>query len=216
MNWKKGYFRLFISHISSAKPEATELAKILKDRFAVDAFVAHKTIKATADWQDEIEEALKSAHAFLAMLSYGFSKSYWCNQELGWALGLNSLVISLRAGEDPKGFVGRVQGLAGVKDNVPKTAERIFKVLASHKKTAAKMALIQSMRLRDTPPNSSWAVIEHYIGPQLERCNDFSDRALDILEDAFRKNSDVSTSYHLGKVKEILTTHGRTVPKYEP
>ena len=51
--WVPGYFRLFISHLSPFKGTAAQLQTALLD-FGITAFVAHKDIEPTKEWQDEI------------------------------------------------------------------------------------------------------------------------------------------------------------------
>jgi len=38
-------------------------------------------------WQAQIEHALRSMQAFVAIVHPEFNSSAWCNQEVGWALG---------------------------------------------------------------------------------------------------------------------------------
>src|SRR4051794_31447727 len=111
MAWKEDYFRLFISHVSPLHERAADIAAFLDKRYNVHGFVAHKDIEPTTQWQNEIEAALNTADALVALLSPGFSASFWCNQEVGWALGRSCLPISVRLGEDPRGFVGKFQAV---------------------------------------------------------------------------------------------------------
>lgn len=98
--WATGHFRLFISHLSENKLSATKLKAALEP-LGISAFVAHEDIKPTAEWQDEIERALFSMDALAAILSEGFEKSKWTDQEIGVALGRNVLVLPIRYGIDP-------------------------------------------------------------------------------------------------------------------
>ena len=103
-------FRIFISHISNDKDKATRLKVCLSDH-AISGFVAHEDIHPTLEWQVEIERALHSMDAFLAIHTVGFSKSMWTQQEIGFAVGRGTKVISLRMGEDPTGFISKRQAL---------------------------------------------------------------------------------------------------------
>lgn len=209
MAWEPDYFRLFISHVSASHALASQIATMLRDGFGIHAFVAHADIEPTADWQNEIEAALKSMDAMLALLTPGFSASLWCNQEVGWALGRGCLAISLRAGEDPRGFVGRFQGVPAGDGNVVMIADHIFDVLVKHPATAVRVGVITSLRLRRA---SSWESIRYDIGPQLARLTQITPEILNNLEAAFPENGYVRTSHYIGHVRTLLVNNGRQVP----
>ncbi|MFN4024982.1 MAG: toll/interleukin-1 receptor domain-containing protein [Hyphomonas sp.] len=91
-NWKGTTdFRLFISHISKDKGIATRLKEALHAHH-ISGFVAHEDIHPTKAWQDEIERALNSMHAMVAVHTLGFSESVWTQQEIGFALGRRTKV----------------------------------------------------------------------------------------------------------------------------
>lgn len=106
--WKPGYVRVFVSHSAIHKKFIGEVA----DELAVSgihAFVAHDTMEVEQPWQEQIEDALRSMQAFVAVLHPEFSASPWCQQEVGWALGRGVPKYVLRAPADPAGFIGRMQ-----------------------------------------------------------------------------------------------------------
>ena len=110
--WKKGYFRLFLSHISQYKKGASRLQRKLEE-FAISAFVAHEDIEPTKEWQGEIERALSSMEALGALLTEGFKESDWTVQKIGFALGKGVPVVAIRNGMDPFGFFGKWQAIQG-------------------------------------------------------------------------------------------------------
>ena len=66
-NWTNATdFRLFISHISKHKDKATRLKDCLAP-YAIAGFVAHEDILPTLEWQNEIERALYTMDAFVAI-----------------------------------------------------------------------------------------------------------------------------------------------------
>ena len=83
------------------------------DRYGVSCFVAHEDIEPTKEWQDEIEGALFSMDALVALLTERFSESCWTDQEIGIAYGRGVPVVPVRLGTDPYGFIGKYQALAG-------------------------------------------------------------------------------------------------------
>ena len=82
--WGTAGYRVFLSHKDSVKKTATTLKEGLRV-FGVSAFVAHKDIHPTKQWQDEIEAALASMDAFVAFMSKTFHDSNWTDQEVGYA-----------------------------------------------------------------------------------------------------------------------------------
>ncbi|WP_029151243.1 toll/interleukin-1 receptor domain-containing protein [Microbacterium indicum] len=106
--WKPGYVRLFLSHSARHKKFIGQVA----DELAVSgihAFVAHDTMEYELPWQEQIEEALRSMQAFVAVTHAEFLDSAWCHQEIGWALGRGVPKYVVRAPADPTGFIGRTQ-----------------------------------------------------------------------------------------------------------
>ncbi len=131
-------FRLFISHISKDKHRATRLKECLKP-YAINGFVAHEDIQPTLEWQMEIERALNSMDAFIAIHTPGFSNSFWTQQEIGFAVGRGVKIISFKMGEDPTGFISKRQALARGQRTAEEIAVEIDKLLAADDLTAAKL-----------------------------------------------------------------------------
>jgi len=132
--WQPNHFRLFLSHISTFKVKTAQLQKILKE-YGISSFVAHEDIEPTQEWQDEIETALHSMDALCAILTQNFNESAWTDQEVGVAVGRGVLIIPIRKGMDPYGFIGKYQGMQGDGKTIRKVAEGIFKILSNHPKT---------------------------------------------------------------------------------
>jgi len=136
--WKPGHFRLFLSHLASFKKQTTMLQAALK-RYAISSFVAHVDIEPSKEWQEEIESALHTMDALVAVLMPGFKESNWCDQEVGFAVGRGVLVVPLRRELDPYGFIGKYQGIQAVGKTVGQVADEIFQVLVRSGKTRAKV-----------------------------------------------------------------------------
>jgi hypothetical protein len=132
--WTSGHFRLFISHLAKYREEAGDLRACLKD-FGISGFVAHNDIEPTLEWQNEIESALATCNAMVALMREGFHASKWTDQEIGCAMGRDRLVIAVRLGEDPYGFIGRFQGISGSALTSPQMATLIFDILKKNGKT---------------------------------------------------------------------------------
>lgn len=136
-DWRNGYFRMFISHITPMKQKASNLKTALEE-YGITSFVAHEDINPTKEWQKEIQRALNSMDCMSAMLYDGFHQSYWCDQEVGVALGRSITVLPLILDHDPYGFLGEYQGIK-IKGMRPMDlANKIFTILCDNSNTRNK------------------------------------------------------------------------------
>ncbi len=126
--WQPGFFRLFASHISADRVLVSEVRTALQ-RYGIDTFVAHMDIEPTEEWQNAIEQALRTCHALAAFLTPNFHDSLWTDQEVGFVYGRGVLVLSLRMDRDPYGFLYKTQGLPCAEETPEQIAERILDVL---------------------------------------------------------------------------------------
>ncbi|MGD0712967.1 MAG: toll/interleukin-1 receptor domain-containing protein [Gaiellaceae bacterium] len=129
--WEPGYFRLFIAHSSLQTLEVGELKVALRD-YGIDGFVAHADIEPTQEWRDVIEVALRTCEAFAAYLTPDFHPSMWTDQEIGVALARGILVIPIRKGATPYGFMGKYQALPGANKGAARLAQDIAGIVAQH------------------------------------------------------------------------------------
>lgn len=139
--WQKDRLRLFFSHTHPNKKLAAEIRADLLDK-GVDLFVAHEMIEPTKEWMGEISVALATCDAMVALLTSDFADSAYCDQELGFALSRDVLIIPIRHGADPHGFISKFQALPGDTSQLAShnLAGAIFEVLVASPKTAAKLA----------------------------------------------------------------------------
>lgn len=138
-NWSDGKgFRLFISHLAKDKDKATRLRDCLAPHH-ISAFVAHQDVHPTALWQVEIERALFSMDAFLAVHTKGFSQSMWVQQEVGFAIARRVKIISLKMGEDPCGFISKHQALPRLNRNAEDIAKEVNTLLLSDDRTLTRL-----------------------------------------------------------------------------
>ena len=108
--WGDEGFRLFLSHKTEVKQQTAKLKEDLKF-FGISCFVAHEDIHPTQEWLNEIENALSSMDALVALMTENFHDSLWTDQEVGFAFGRGVPIISVRLGKDPYGFIGKFQAL---------------------------------------------------------------------------------------------------------
>jgi hypothetical protein len=138
-NWiDTNCFRLFISHIAKEKEKATRLKACLWP-YSISGFVAHEDIYPTLEWQNEIERALHTMDAFIAVHTPGFSASFWTQQEIGFAFGRGVKIISFKMGEDPTGFISKRQALARRQRTAEEIAKEIDSLLSADELTATKL-----------------------------------------------------------------------------
>lgn len=144
-------FRLFISHISKDKLKATRLKECLAP-YGIAGFVAHEDILPTLEWQVEIERGLRTMDAFIAVHTPGFRESFWCQQEVGFALGSGKKIISFKMGEDPTGFISKHQALARRDRSAEDIAKEIDGLLALDPRTRDRLAEARAALIAEDIP----------------------------------------------------------------
>ena len=122
MDSHQDYIKLFISHFSSDREKAKDLAEKLNN-YGISAFVSGDSIQPGQEWQKEIIRNLQSMDVMLAFITdnfecprtekeIGFSNSPWTNQEIGFALGQQTPIISLKLeNTNPCGFLATCQAM---------------------------------------------------------------------------------------------------------
>jgi hypothetical protein len=113
--------------------------KTLLRSYGIDGFVAHDDIEPTREWQDVIESALATCEALLAWLTEDFPGSRWTDQEVGFCVGRSVLVIPVRRGLDPYGFIYKYQGIQGAGKAMQVIASEVRRILVTHQLTATRM-----------------------------------------------------------------------------
>ncbi|MEP0339902.1 MAG: TIR domain-containing protein [Alphaproteobacteria bacterium] len=129
--WKSGYVRLFVSHRDHIKIYARQLADLL-DGYGVSAFVAHETIEPMTTWRHEIIKGLETMEIMLAIVTDDFHQSFWTNQEVGFALGRGTPIISLKVQEsEPPGFIEEKQAVRGSLTDPSPSASAVYNLIAN-------------------------------------------------------------------------------------
>jgi TIR domain len=188
--WLPGRMRLFISHLAAFREEAASLQYALR-RHEISAFVAHNDIAPTAEWQDVILSALATADAMVVLMRDGFHESNWTDQEIGYAMGRGILVVTVRLGPDPYGFIGRFQALNGNGKEMTLLALELFEIFRTHKQTRRRMteALVSDFELAD-----SFAMAKSAVS-KLEQAVYWDDSLSERCRTAVQSNSQVSGSF---------------------
>jgi hypothetical protein len=169
--WSGDGLRLFISHIHDYADHAGALRRELATR-SIDGFVAHDAIKPTEEWLQVILYALRTCDACLALLSPGFRDSAWTDQEVGFCMARDRLVIPVEYGVTPYGFLGTYQALPVKKGQTeadislavfellvrkPQTRDAMARVLVQRwARTASYHAARENYSFLKTIPQEAW------------------------------------------------------------
>ena len=154
--WQPGHFRLFLSHLSSFRGRTSALQRALKV-FGVSSFVAHVDIRPTRKWEQEIENALFSMDALVAILMPGFKASDWTDQEVGVAVGRGVPIIPIMKGLTPYGFIAKYQGFDAGGKSVGQVSRAIVDILLENEMSGNKMwtALVDTLAIAPTESEAS-------------------------------------------------------------
>ncbi len=192
--WKDGMFRVFISHLAVERAFAADLQKELC-RYGIYCFVAHKDIEPTKAWQDEIEAALQTCDALIALLHPNFHASNWTDQEIGYAMGRGIPTFAVRFGQDPYGFLARFQAFNGLGKQVGELAGELFGALMKHPSTRCQIAesLVNLFEL-----SGSFAQSKERIG-YLEQVEYLDSHLASRIQLAAKENFQIKDSWGVGQ-----------------
>ncbi len=202
--WLDNHLRLFVSHLAKRKKQAALLQENLLS-YQISSFIAHVDIEPTKKWQDEIELALSTADALVALLTPGFHESKWTDQEIGFAMGRSLPILSIRLGEEPYGFLAREQAIQGIEVTEDKLARSIFNVFVKNKQTQKRMA--ESLAYRFAESNAYATAKSNFA--LLEKTEYWDKRLSAQVKRAVKENSQVSDAWYIPeKVQTFFKAKG--------
>jgi hypothetical protein len=187
--WDDGAYRVFFSHKSEAKTETADLKARLKI-FGISCFVAHEDIHPTEAWQEEIENALASMDAFVAVMTASFHDSDWTDQEVGYAVARGVPIVAAKLGRDPYGFIGKFQALRTSWSTAPEDIVRVL--LKSDRMLSAYLLAIKECRSFDMGNMQSKV---------LDAITAMSPSQIDDLVAAYNGNSELRGSFGFNGTK---------------
>ena len=210
--WKSDHIRLFISHRDIHKLQAKSLANSLEE-YGISSFVAHDTIEPMTTWQNEIIRGLETMEIMLVYLTDDFHESVWTNQEVGFALGRNIPIISLKLElTDPKGFIGEKQALKNNIHNAYQTSIDIYNLIAEklRNKNRLQTALINAFCV-----SPDFNETKKRFDRMCRVISDLSEEDIAIIIKAFKNNSQLHNAGHLVSgnnrlVKFLNSVSGKT------
>jgi hypothetical protein len=147
--WTTGGFRLFLTHLAAQRENMAKLQSALT-AYSIEGFVAHETIEPGKEWEDVIKAGLRTCDALAVWLTTGIRESNWCDQEVGFAVGRGVLVVPMRFGVDPYGFIGRYQALTIRDKRLDVIARSLFDLLVTHPQSRDAMARALVWRYENT------------------------------------------------------------------
>lgn len=181
--WKEGAYRVFLSHKTEDKIQTAKLKRDLSI-YGIDCFVAHEDIEPTEEWAKEIESALFSADACVALMTENYHNSYWTDHEIGCAYGLQIPVIPVRLGCDPYGIIARYQAIRSTWTDLKID---LMKVLL--KRDEVKLSLISAIR------NSPSYNASNSIASLFPLIDSFPEDNIDNLIEAWAKSHEAYGSF---------------------
>jgi len=197
--WQPRMMRLFITHLAKHKVFAAQIQASLIG-YGISSFVAHNDIEPTSEWQNEIELALATCDALVALLHDDFHASHWTDQEIGFAMGRGVPVFSMRLGQAPYGFIGRFQAFNGHGKSEEELARELFDAFRKNKQTRAKIA---DGVVTMFEGSWSFASAKMLVG-RLEELTTWSPSFSEREQAAVTNNSQVSGSFGVPKRVENL------------
>lgn len=203
--WKPQNLRLFISHISSSKMDAQSLKEKL-DQYSICGFVAHSDIEPSKEWQNEIEMAIRTADVLVALITPDFHNSKWTDQEVGIAIGRDLVIIPVRIGSDPYGFIAKYQAIT-FRDG-DQTAVDIFESLLGNSNTRTQLS---SCVLHRFETSRSFADAKTNFA-LVSKIKLWDEGMLERLGNSVKNNSQISGCFGLpSRVNFLLSQHTSTV-----
>jgi hypothetical protein len=198
--WKPQEPRVFISHVSPFKKEATDF-KLSMCIFGISGFVAHEDIEPSKEWQNEIEVALSTMDALLALLTPGFNESKWTDQEVGVAIGRRVPVIAVRVGLDPYGLIGKYQAIQGAGRNISDICDDILTIFLQKPGIGTR---ITDSLVRQLAASGSWAEAKRNMD-YIERCQHLRPEMIKVIEKAMEENSQVRDAWGVPeRIKKLI------------
>lgn len=201
--WGPQPARIFLSHVAAHKIAVSGLKRSL-GTFGLSAFVAHEDIEPTLDWHAEIDLALRSMHAMVALLTPDFHGSSWTDQEVGAAFARGLPVVPVKLGCDPYGFLGKYQALPG---DLEKPDELAAAITGTLQKKPIVGDLVREGVVQGLESASSYANAK-LVTSCIERAEGFSEEQLARMEAAIRDNDQVLSATRVPeRLRRYLDAH---------
>jgi hypothetical protein len=198
--WDGGMYRLFISHVATHKKEVAAL-KYRLAHLGISGFVAHEDIEPTLEWEQEIALALRSMHGMAVLLTPEFHQSKWTDQEVGAAMARGVMIIPVRLGLDPYGFMSKLQALRGDLNEPTDLAAAISEVLTKRPAITPQMREVLVVALEQAPEY----VASIAASKAIVQTGGFTEEQLKRIEGSIANNPQVSGAYLIpGRLRKFV------------
>jgi hypothetical protein len=197
--WRKGMLRVFITHLATQRAFAGALQEELLG-FGISCFVAHNDIEPTAEWQTQIETALATCEALVALLHPNFHSSNWTDQEIGFAMGRGVPTFTVRLGQDPYGFISRFQAFNGSGKTPSQLSRELFDTYRKNKQTHRRMSEVLIGLFEES---GSFVEAKEYIG-YLEELEHWEPSFSTRIHSAAKGNSQIRDAWGVPSRVEAL------------
>ena len=193
--WGEGRIRAFISHKAEDKQLANEIKERLDD-YGIASFVSHEDIEPMKEWVPEIERALLSMDLLIALLTEEFSESNWTDQEIGAAIGRKKVIIPVRIGKDPYGFIGKYQAIQGSGKNAHQTCKEIVEFLFTYDGDNDELGELGKEIFVAAVAQAGTFSQANYLAEFLPKIEILSPNQEESLIEAFNRNDQVNHAYN--------------------
>ncbi len=122
----------FLSYNTKDKHIAGKVKREL-EKYGIKSFLAHDELDISSEWRDEIYRHLNSCAIAFPLITDNFNSSPWANQETGYAIAKNKIVVPLIF--DQAKMAGLVEGKQGVILNSEDIENGIKKLIGEIKRT---------------------------------------------------------------------------------
>ena len=203
--WKENDARIFLSHLTAHKKGVSAISQFLLQDYNVIGFVAHEDITPTKEWQNEIEVALSTMDALVAVITPKFVNSSWCDQEVGVAIGRKIPIIAAKFDQDPHGFIGKYQALQGMGKKPRELAKEIVELFLPKPGIGSKITDALVNKFSDSQSfeqSKSLSVL-------LESSSYLNRNHVELMKEAAKKNNQISGSWG------VTDTIKRLLERYE-
>ncbi|RJQ50599.1 MAG: toll/interleukin-1 receptor domain-containing protein [Nitrospiraceae bacterium] len=205
--------KIFISYSIHDKEIAGALKKYLEEHDDIECFIAHDDIPYGSEWEEDIISNLKSANYFMPLQTEQLTKSYWCQQEAGFAVAKGIKIIPLipdEGGVDPVGFYKRFQGFRVRNDDLR----------SSVKKWLIKEGIITDnseeieKRIMVFDKSNSFLEAEDNARSLLDLSEHFTEGDILRIVEITLKNDQIKNSFNARKhLKKFFMRHSTIIPK---
>jgi hypothetical protein len=133
----------------------------------------------------------------------GFTR-VWVDQETGWALARDILLIPINIGLQPYGFVGRYQSLPGAGNNWEAVPDRILDLLLPDTRIGAQIVegLVHQFESTDSYDEARWNF------DLLRRAQAFTPDQSSRIERAYKDNDQLRDAWHVqDRIDTFLGEH---------